>query len=114
MASLIRQILRPNLYRSTALLNAHASRFYSSEGGATYTKDVLKKLVNTNKVVIFMKGNPEAPRCGFSNAVVQILRMHGVEYDAHDVLASDELRQSMHWQKIINRLFTKFLLFFRY
>lgn len=97
MASLIRQILRPSLYRSNALVNTHTHRYFSSEAGsATYTKDVLKKLVKTNKVVVFMKGNPEAPRCGFSNAVVQILRMHGVEYDAHDVLASDELRQSMY------------------
>lgn len=40
-----------------------------------------------------MKGQPEQPRCGFSNAVVQILRMHGVEYDAHDVLKDEELRQ---------------------
>lgn len=40
-----------------------------------------------------MKGIPEEPRCGFSNAVVQILRMHGVTYDAHDVLKNEELRQ---------------------
>lgn len=46
-----------------------------------------------NKVVIFMKGVPEEPRCGFSNAVVQILRMHGVTYDAHDVLKNEDLRQ---------------------
>lgn len=46
-----------------------------------------------NKVVVFMKGIPEEPRCGFSNAVVQILRMHGVTYDAHDVLQDEELRQ---------------------
>lgn len=40
-----------------------------------------------------MKGVPDAPRCGFSNAVVQILRMHGIQYDSHDVLANEELRQ---------------------
>ena len=40
-----------------------------------------------------MKGVPEEPRCGFSNAVVQIMRMHGVEYDAHDVLKDESLRQ---------------------
>lgn len=53
----------------------------------------IDKLVKNNKVVVFMKGNPEAPRCGFSNAVVQILRMHSVTYDSHDVLSSDALRQ---------------------
>lgn len=40
-----------------------------------------------------MKGVPEEPRCGFSSAVVQILRMHGVQYDAHDVLKDENLRQ---------------------
>jgi len=40
-----------------------------------------------------MKGVPEEPRCGFSNAVVQVLRMHGVKYDSHDVLRDEELRQ---------------------
>lgn len=55
--------------------------------------DEIEKIVKNNKVVVFMKGNPEAPRCGFSNAVVQILRMHGVQYDSYDVLQSEELRQ---------------------
>ena len=53
-------------------------------------------LVNANKVVVFMKGDPSAPRCGFSNAVVQVLRMHGVDnYDSHDVLSDQELRQGI-------------------
>lgn len=46
-----------------------------------------------NKVVVFMKGVPEEPKCGFSNAVVQIMRMHAVDYDAHDVLKNEDLRQ---------------------
>lgn len=60
---------------------------------ATVDVKEVDKLVHKNKVVVFMKGNPEAPRCGFSNAVVQILRMHAVNYDSHDVLQSDDLRQ---------------------
>ncbi|KYM88421.1 Glutaredoxin-related protein 5, mitochondrial [Atta colombica] len=55
----------------------------------------ISNLVKKNKVVVFMKGIPEEPRCGFSNAVVQILRMHGVTYDAHDVLKDEELRQGI-------------------
>ncbi|XP_076257385.1 glutaredoxin 5 [Rhynchophorus ferrugineus] len=65
-------------------------RFYSGR-----TQDEIKKLVTNNKVVIFMKGVPEQPQCGFSNAVVQILRMHGVKYDAHNVLQDDSLRQGI-------------------
>lgn len=42
-----------------------------------------------------MKGTPDVPRCGFSNAVVQILRMHGVTYDAHNVLTDEDVRQGI-------------------
>ena len=44
---------------------------------------------------LIFKGVPDAPKCGFSNAVVQILRMHGVNYDSHDVLASEDIRQGI-------------------
>lgn len=57
--------------------------------------DEVGNLVKKNKVVVFMKGVPEEPRCGFSNAVIQILRMHGVTYDAHDVLKDEKLRQDI-------------------
>lgn len=59
----------------------------------TNIKNEIDNIVKNNKVVVFMKGVPEQPRCGFSNAVVQILRMHGVKYEAHDVLADESLRQ---------------------
>lgn len=50
-----------------------------------------------------MKGIPEEPRCGFSNAVVQILRMHGVTYDAHDVLKDEGIRQGKIYINIYYR-----------
>lgn len=53
----------------------------------------IEKIVKENKVVVFMKGVPDAPRCGFSNAVVQIMRMHAVPYESLDVLADENLRQ---------------------
>lgn len=55
----------------------------------------ISNLIKQDKVVVFMKGVPEQPRCGFSNAVVQVLRMHGVEYSAHDVLQDEALRQGI-------------------
>lgn len=58
-------------------------------------KEKIGDLVKNNKVVVFMKGVPDAPRCGFSNAVVQIMRMHAVPYDSHDVLADENLRQGI-------------------
>lgn len=62
---------------------------------ATKSADEIKKLVDNKKVVVFMKGVPEQPQCGFSNAVVQILRMHGVPYESHNVLADESLRQGI-------------------
>lgn len=62
---------------------------------STEAKNEIDKLVQNNKVVVFMKGVPEQPQCGFSNAVVQILRMHGVKYDAHNVLQNEDLRQNI-------------------
>ena len=70
-----------------------AFKFYNSVRSVSTKKNQIANLVKNNKVVVFMKGVPEEPRCGFSNAVVQILRMHNVKYDAHDVLQDEELRQ---------------------
>ena len=51
--------------------------------------------VKRNDVVLFMKGTPQAPMCGFSGQVVQILDHLGVSYKGLDVLASDDLRQGI-------------------
>ncbi|XP_004635233.1 glutaredoxin-related protein 5, mitochondrial [Octodon degus] len=56
----------------------------------------LDALVKKDKVVVFLKGTPEQPQCGFSNAVVQILRLHGVrDYAAYNVLDDPDLRQGI-------------------
>jgi monothiol glutaredoxin len=51
--------------------------------------------VKRNDVVLFMKGTPQQPMCGFSGQVVQILDHLGVSYKGLDVLASDDLRQGI-------------------
>lgn len=61
----------------------------------------IDKLVKQSKVVVFMKGVPDEPRCGFSNAVVQILRMHGVTYDAHDVLKDESIRNGEYFNYLM-------------
>ncbi|XP_029574920.1 glutaredoxin-related protein 5, mitochondrial [Salmo trutta] len=62
---------------------------------AALQKD-LGDMVKKDKVVVFIKGTPAQPMCGFSNAVVQILRMHGVnEYAAYNVLDDQDLRQGV-------------------
>jgi monothiol glutaredoxin len=57
-------------------------------------KDKVEELIRDNTVLLFMKGTPDAPRCGFSMRVVGVLDSMGVEYAALDVLpALDPLRQ---------------------
>jgi monothiol glutaredoxin len=51
--------------------------------------------VKGNDVVVFMKGTPQFPMCGFSGQVVQILDYIGVPYKGINVLESDELRQGI-------------------
>lgn len=70
-----------------------STRFLCS--AADLQKD-LGEMVKKDKVVVFMKGTPAQPMCGFSNAVVQILRMHGVDdYAAYNVLEDQDLRQGV-------------------
>ncbi|MFC4625999.1 Grx4 family monothiol glutaredoxin [Daeguia caeni] len=57
--------------------------------------DFIDNEVKTNDVVLFMKGTPDFPQCGFSGQVVQILDYLGVDYKGINVLASDELRQGI-------------------
>ena len=51
--------------------------------------------VKTNDVVLFMKGTPQFPQCGFSGQVVQILDHLGVPYKGLNVLENDELRNGI-------------------
>src|SRR5687768_17130260 len=51
--------------------------------------------VKSNDVVLFMKGTPQAPMCGFSGQVVQILDHLGVSYKGLNVLDSEDLRQAV-------------------
>ena len=51
--------------------------------------------VKSNDVVLFMKGTPGFPQCGFSGQVVQILDYLGADYKGINVLTSDELRQGI-------------------
>lgn len=62
----------------------------------------LEEMVKKEKVVVFIKGTPAQPMCGFSNAVVQILRMHGVDiYAAYNVLDDQDLRQGQWWSLFV-------------
>jgi len=59
------------------------------------TQDRIKQTVESNKVMLFMKGTPDFPQCGFSGQAVQILQTLGTEFASADVLADDEIREGV-------------------
>ncbi len=67
----------------------------SDTAAANPVHDWIAKSVAENPVIVFMKGEPEQPRCGFSAVTVQILDHLGVEFVGVDVLQSDALREGI-------------------
>ena len=59
------------------------------------TKDFIDNEINSNDVCLFMKGTPDAPQCGFSMAVSNILKILEVKFKGINVLENNELRQGI-------------------
>lgn len=57
--------------------------------------DRIRTDIDTHRVMLFMKGAPEFPMCGFSSQVVQVLKQLNVEFGSADVLQDMELRQGI-------------------
>ncbi|KAL3141097.1 hypothetical protein ABBQ38_003453 [Trebouxia sp. C0009 RCD-2024] len=75
----------------TAVQEALGAKFDTN----TALQQRIKQLLDSSPVVLFMKGNPDAPRCGFSQKVVSALRSIDVPFDSHDILTDEELRQGL-------------------
>ncbi len=59
-------------------------------------QDTIRNQIAKNRVVLYMKGTPQFPQCGFSATVTEILRRCGVDdYASYDILQDDELRQGI-------------------
>ncbi len=59
-------------------------------------QDTIRDQVTKNRVVLYMKGTPQFPQCGFSATVAEILKRSGVDdYFSVNVLADDEIRQGI-------------------
>jgi monothiol glutaredoxin len=55
----------------------------------------IAETINKARVMLFMKGNPAMPQCGFSAAVVGVLKESGVPFEHHNILADAELREGL-------------------
>ncbi|KAK6499280.1 monothiol glutaredoxin grx5 [Arthrobotrys conoides] len=95
--SLLRASTRPTFYptkpTTTRLLPSILARYLSDS-----TRAAIDNAIATSPVVLFMKGTPEFPQCGFSRASIQVLGLQGVDpqkFTAFNVLEDDELRQGI-------------------
>ena len=59
------------------------------------TKEFIDNEVNNNEICLFMKGTPDAPQCGFSMAVSNILKILEVKFKGINVLENEQLRQGI-------------------
>ena len=55
-------------------------------------KEQIKKTIDKNMVVLYMKGTKEMPMCGFSNTVVQVMNSYGIPYVDVNILTDPEIR----------------------
>ena len=58
-------------------------------------QEQIKNVVEENSIMLFMKGSPDFPQCGFSGRLVQILQACGVQFASADVLSDDQIRQGI-------------------
>ena len=58
-------------------------------------KDKIKNLINENNICLFMKGTPDAPQCGFSMVVSNVLKHFNVKFKGINVLEDENLRQGI-------------------
>jgi monothiol glutaredoxin len=61
----------------------------------TNINEKIKDIISKNDVVLFMKGTPDMPQCGFSMTVTNILKQLKVKFNGIDVLADPEIRQGI-------------------
>ncbi len=59
------------------------------------TKSIIQNEIDNNEVCLFMKGTPDAPQCGFSMAVSNLLKILEVKFKGVDVLENQEVRQGI-------------------
>ncbi|XP_053672035.1 glutaredoxin-3 [Anopheles nili] len=74
---------------------AGATGLNATAGVASNIEVRLKELINVSKVMIFMKGDRNTPRCGFSKQLIAIINDTGVEYETFDILTDEAVRQGL-------------------
>ncbi|XP_069423764.1 glutaredoxin-3 isoform X2 [Ovis canadensis] len=83
----------------TKKVQRHASSGSFSPSGREHPKEDLslrlKKLTHAAPCMLFMKGTPQEPRCGFSKQMVEILNKHNIQFSSFDIFSDEEVRQGL-------------------
>ena len=58
-------------------------------------KQKIQNIIESNDVVLFMKGTPDMPQCGFSMAVANVLKMLNIKFNGVNVLEDEEIRNEI-------------------
>lgn len=66
-----------------------------SDATANPMREAIQEAIDSNPVILFMKGTPEAPQCGFSARTVAILQSLGTQFAAVDILPDPRIRQEL-------------------
>lgn len=75
--------------------NAQLSVETEEEFSTISLQDRLKQLVNQAPVMLFMKGSPTEPRCGFSRKIVELLSSNDISFSSFDILSDQEIREGL-------------------
>jgi len=59
------------------------------------TLDKIKEQIESNDIILYMKGSPKLPQCGFSSKTAQILNTFDIDYAYIDVIANPDIRQTL-------------------
>ncbi|GMH05442.1 hypothetical protein Nepgr_007282 [Nepenthes gracilis] len=98
----LKEVFREHGIETTNFNDAKATESGGSKGDfsgptgiSTSLSSRLESLINSSPIMLFMKGKPEEPKCGFSRKVVEILQQEMVEFESFDILCDDEVRQGL-------------------
>ena len=64
-------------------------------GEISKVHELIKSHVSSNRIMLYMKGSPSAPQCGFSARVISVLKSHDVPFSSVNVLEYDEIREGI-------------------
>ncbi|KAK3725617.1 hypothetical protein RRG08_043034 [Elysia crispata] len=87
-----------NAAELTAKVTKHSNKVIGELSQSNAKQDLnerLKRLINSAPILLFMKGNPATPRCGFSRQIIQILNEQDIKFSTFDILEDDDVRQGL-------------------